>query len=90
MKNDKEKIENQISKIKKIEDLINTLYDFMNKIYNDINSFNNRIEKQYLYNKSIFESYNPKQLNYYSIMNIKNFNYNKEEIKQFQKTSDIN
>ncbi len=23
-------------------------------------------------------------------MNIKNFNYNKEEIKQFQKTSDIN
>ena len=52
MKNDKEKIENQISKIKKIEDLINTLYDFMNKIYNDNNSFNNnRIEKQYFINQ---------------------------------------
>ena len=52
MKNDKEKIENQISKIKKIKDLINTLYDFMNKIYNDNNSFNNnRIEKQYFINQ---------------------------------------
>ena len=88
MRIEKEKIEQTIIKIQKLKELINELSNLINKIYENTNSFNNKFQKQLLFNKAIYESYNIKKLNYNMIMNIKSFNFNKDEINQFQNSSD--
>ncbi len=60
----------------------------INKIYENTNSFNKKFQKQYLFNEAIYESYNIKKLNYNMIMNVKSFNFNKDEINQFQNSID--
>ena len=88
MRIEKEKIEQTIIKIQKLKELINKLSNLVNKIYENTNSFNNKFQKQLLFNKAIYESYDIKKLNYNMIMNIKSFNYNKDEINKFQNSID--
>ncbi len=88
MRIEKEKIEQTCIKIKKLKELIYELNNLVNKIYENTNSFNNKFQKQLLFNKAIYESYNIKKLNYNMIMNIKSFNFNKDEINKFQNSSD--
>ncbi len=53
-------------------------------MYDKVNLFWNRFENQYLFNKSILDSYNINNINYNRIMNMKNFYFNKDEYEQFE------
>ena len=78
-KNETEKLYIKVKELKKI---INELNVLINESYNKINIFNEMFQKQYLYNKLVFDSYNTNKLNYNLILNMKNFNFNKEEFIQ--------
>ena len=86
----KEKFNKLNTNVIQLKKLIGELNNFINIIYNKVNLFWNRFENQYLFNKSILDSYNINNINYNRIMNMKNFYFNKDEYEQFENSINLN
>ena len=86
----KEKFNKLNTNVIQLKELIGELNNFINIIYNKVNLFWNRFENQYLFNKSILDSYNINNINYNRIMNMKNFYFNKDEYEQFENSINLN
>lgn len=83
----KNKIDKSFNKIQKLKEMINELNNYINELYDEYNLFINKFQNQYNFNKIIFESYDINKLNYNTILNIKNFNFNEDKIHQFKNNS---
>ena len=85
-KNSNEKPFNKISKLKEI---INELNKNINEIYDKAEIINNKLINLYSFNKAILDSYKNNKLNYNTILNVKNFYFNENEVNQFNKSIDL-
>ena len=75
--------------IKNLKEKINELNKMINKEYDNLNIFNNKLKKEFLFNKAIFESYNTSTINYNSILNIKNLIFYNDKKSEYLKSINI-
>ena len=75
--------------IKNLKEKINELNELINKEYDNLNIFNNKLQKEFLFNKAIFESYNTTKINYNSILNIKNLIFHNHKNSEYLKSINI-
>ena len=85
MKTDKYFIDILFDSFKKLKKYINELNNLVEEIFNDITKVNENFQKKFLFNKAVFKSYNIYKKNYYSILNIKEFKFDKDEINNLMK-----
>ena len=75
--------------IKNLKEKINELNKMIIKEYDNLNIFNNKLQKEFLFNKAIFESYNTSKINYNSILNIKNLIFHNDKKSEYLKSINI-
>lgn len=83
MKIVKERIGILNQKYGKLSVVIDELKNTADYIKNNLSEFYKKINNEYLYFEKIIKSYDKKRYNYNSILNIKNFNYEREEFPNY-------
>ena len=89
MEHYKKLIDDIFNKITNVRKIIEELNKLINKLLSEISIIKNKYQKEYLMNKTIFESFDTKKMNYNSILNINSFNNNIDDPIQLIKTFDM-